>query len=237
MAARPWRFVGFGLVAAAGMLAMVLAMAIISRARPAATGVGGTGVGGNGVGGNGVVAGGAAPVAPAKVPPASAPPPVVAGPRPASTGGARPPPPPPRMRTAGRAVELRVTTSPTGSTIFVDGEERGPSPLTVSVAAGAHDVVAERPRWVAAHAHVDGPGRVQLVLERPLAHLHVNSTPAGAAVRLDGRDLGATPLDVDAAAYEEHHLRIELDGRVWKRKIYLRPPGRTVRVGDAPISR
>jgi hypothetical protein len=232
MAARPWRFVGFGLVAAAGMLAMVLAMAIISRARPAATGVGG-----NGVGGNGVVAGGAAPVAPANVPPASAPPPVVAGPRPASTGGARPPPPPPRPRTAGRALELRVTTSPTGSTIFVDGEERGPSPLTVSVAAGAHDIVAERPRWVAAHAHVDGPGRVQLVLERPLAHLHVNSTPAGAAVRLDGRDLGPTPLDVDAAAYEEHHLRIELDGRVWKRKIYLRPPGRTVRVGDAPINR
>ncbi|HEX8953930.1 MAG TPA: PEGA domain-containing protein, partial [Polyangia bacterium] len=95
------------------------------------------------------------------------------------------------------------------------------------------DIVAERPRWVAVHAHVDGPGRVQLVLERPPARLRVTSTPPGAAVRLDGRDVGVTPLELDAPAYEEHQLRIERDGRVWKRKIYLRPPGRIVHVGAA----
>ena len=222
-AARPWRFVGAGLATAAGVLAMGLAMAMISRARPEPTGVGGNGAVTNFAPASGV---------PMIAVPASAPPSVVAGPRPASTGGARPPPAPPRPRTGARPMELRVTTSPSGSLVFVDGEERGESPLTVAVAAGAHDVVAERPRWQAAHAHVDAPGRVQLVLERPLAHLRVSSTPPGAAVRLDGRDLGATPLDVDAPAYEEHHLRIDLGPRVWKRKIYLRPPGRLVKVGS-----
>ncbi|MGZ3430133.1 MAG: PEGA domain-containing protein, partial [Polyangia bacterium] len=180
------------------------------------------------VGGNGVVVGAAvAPVSPAGVAP-----PVAAGPRPASTDGARPLLSPPRPRpSSARAVELHVTTSPTGSTVFVDGEERGPSPLTVAVAAGAHDIVAERPRWVAAHAHVDGAGRVQLTLARPTARLRVTSTPPGATVRLDGRDIGTTPLDVDAAAYELHHVHLERDGHVWKRKIYLRPPGGAVRVG------
>src|SRR6185312_9922205 len=55
-------------------------------------------------------------------------------------------PPPPHV--AGAPVQLRVVTSPSGARVFVDGEERGPSPLSVSVAAGAHDVVAERPRWL-----------------------------------------------------------------------------------------
>ncbi len=146
----------------------------------------------------------------------------------------RPLPAPPR---AG-AVALHVTTSPTGSTVFVDGEERGSSPLTVTVAPGAHDIIAARPRWVPAHARVDGQGRVRLTLARPTARLRVTSTPPGATVHLDGREIGLTPLDVDAAAYELHHVRLERDGHVWKRKIYLRPPAGAVRAGPpGPFSR
>ena len=118
--------------------------------------------------------------------------------------------------------ELRVTTSPPGALVFVDGEERGAAPLAIAVAAGAHDVVAERPRWNAAHAHVDGPGHVQLVLSRPQARLRFVSTPPGASVRLDGHDVGVTPLELDADAYEQHSIRMQLDGRTWRRKIYLR---------------
>jgi hypothetical protein len=174
------------------------------------------------VGGNGIV-----------ITPASASPPVAAGPRPASTGGARPPPAPPRARPGTRPVELRVTTFPTGSLVFVDGEERGAAPLTVGVAPGAHDIVAERPRWISAHAHVDGAGRVQLVLERPTAHLRIVTTPPGAPVRLDGRDVGTTPLELDAAGYEGHRVRVTLgSGRVWRRNLYLRPPGRTVSIDE-----
>jgi hypothetical protein len=208
------RALGVAVATLAAMVAMVIAMAMMRHApRPRVA-----------VGGNGVVV--AAPD-----PPAGVAPPVAAGPRPASTGGARPPPSAPHARAGVHPIALHVQTSPTGSTVFVDGEERGASPLTVAVAAGAHDIVAERPRWISAHAHVDGPGRVQLTLERPLARLRVTSTPSGAAVRLDGRDIGATPLDVDAAAYELHHLLLELDGHVWRRKVYLRPQGGAVRVG------
>ncbi|HWE31146.1 MAG TPA: PEGA domain-containing protein [Polyangia bacterium] len=224
-ATRGWRLLGVGLATAAAMLAMTIALAMIRRAPPA-------------IGGNGVTVGGkrvvvaAAVGAPAAVA-ASATPPVAGGPRPASTGAARPPPEPPRARAGTRPVELHVTTTPTGALVFVDGHERGASPLRIAVAAGTHDVVAERPRWSSAHAHVDGGGRVQLALERPLARLRVTSTPPGAAVRLDGRDVGVTPLELDSAAYELHRLRLERDGRVWRRKVYLRPPGRAVSVDQA----
>jgi hypothetical protein len=214
------RGLAVGIAAAAAMVAMALAMAMLRHA-PAPVAVGGNGVVGNGV----VVAPPPAASASAPTFPPGGPPPVVAGPRPAATGGVRPAP------RSARAVALHVTTSPTGSTVFVDGEERGPSPLTVAVGSGAHDIVAERPRWIAAHAHVDGPGRVQLTLERPTARLRVTSTPPGAAVRLDGRDVGVTPLELDAPAYELHHVHLERDGHVWKRKVYLRPPGALVRVG------
>jgi hypothetical protein len=146
-------------------------------------------------------------------------------PRPPAVAPAAPPSAPsPRSR-------LRVVTSPPGARVFVDGEERGAAPLSIAVAGGAHDVVAERPRWVNAHARVDGPGRVQLTLTRPQARLRIVSTTPGAPVRLDGRDVGATPLELDADAYEEHVIRVERDGHVWRRKIYLRPPGRDVHVG------
>jgi PEGA domain-containing protein len=228
------RALGAGIATGAAVLAVGIALAMLRQAAPAPAHPSAPAVAvavavAAGVGGNG------APVVP--VSPADVAPPLAAGPRPASTGGARPPPPPPRLRPAAHAVELRVSTSPSGSTVFVDGEERGQSPLTVSIAGGTHDIVAERPRWVAAHAHVDGPGRVQLTLARPVARLRVTSTPAGAAVRLDGRDIGATPLELDADAYELHHVQLELDGHVWKRRIYLRPSGGAVRVGPGVPTR
>lgn len=204
---RGWRLVGVGLATAAAVLAVALAAAMMRRAPPSdlARGPRDAGRAPVAVGGNGLV---------------SAPPP--------ATALADPPPPPP---VSAHAIALRIHTSPAGAVVFVDGQERGPAPLTVTVGDGAHDVVAERPRWMPAHAHVDRAGRVDLKLTRPPARLRVTSTPPGARVFLDGVDVGLTPLELDAAAFELHHLRIEYDGRVWKRRLYLKPDGAAVRVG------
>ncbi len=219
---RATRLLGTAIATAAAILAVTLAAAIKRRAPPAPPRAPAATVA---VGGNGVV------VVPAARSPAVVAPPVAAGPRPASTGGARPPSEPVRARVAAPALQLRVTTSPPGALVFVDGEQRGASPLSISVVAGAHDVVAERPRWQSAHARIDGPGHVQLTLSRPQTRLRIVSATPGALVRLDGREVGATPLELDADAYELHFIRVELDGRVWRRKIYLRPPGGNVHVG------
>ena len=224
---RAARLLGTAIATSAAVLAVTLAAAIMRRAPPPPP------PHAHAVGGNGAVV--VATSTPPRIAPSASPPvvaaPVVAGPRPVSTGAARPPSAPARARVAAPSLQLRVTTSPPGALVFVDGEERGESPLSISVVAGAHDVVAERPRWVSAHARVDGPGRVQLTLARPQARLHIVSTVPGAAVKLDGRDVGTTPLELDADAYELHVIRVELDGHVWRRKLYLRPPGGNVHVG------
>jgi hypothetical protein len=152
---------------------------------------------------------------------------VAAGPRPAAAGGARP------LR---RSVTLSITTLPPGSTVFVDGEARGPSPLVLAVAPGAHDVVAERARYATAHAHVDGPGRVELNLQRPQATLRVTSLPSGAQLWLDGRHVGSTPIEVACAGYELHRLQLEVAGRTARRRVYVRPPIATVSV-ELPVAR
>jgi len=210
---RLWRGIGTAIATGAAVLAVTLAAALMRREPAAPPPPHVPKHAAAAVGGNGVVV---TPLPTMVAAPAPTPPPVVA-----------PSPPHP----AGAPVQLRVVTSPSGARVFVDGEERGPSPLSVSVAAGAHDVVAERPRWLAAHAHVDGPGRVQLTLSRPQARLRIVSNPPGAAVRLDGRDVGVTPLELDADAYELHVIRFERDGRVRHKKIYLRPPAGSVTVG------
>ena len=64
--------------------------------------------------------------------------------------------------------ELTVSSTPVGATVYVDGEERGVTPLVVSVPLGIYDVelVAEGHRSARSTAMVDlGGGRVQATLE------------------------------------------------------------------------
>jgi hypothetical protein len=132
---------------------------------------------------------------------------------------------PPRALPASsrRKVQLLVVSTPPGW-VRIDDHNRGRSPLTVAVDSGSHEVVVERPRYLPGHAHVEGPGRVVLELQRPPATLHVTSSPPGAAVRVDNQPAGNTPVNVTIAGYEQHKVEIEQNGRVEKRRIYLRPP-------------
>jgi hypothetical protein len=128
-------------------------------------------------------------------------------------------------------VELRVSTTPPGSTVFVDGKQRGVAPLTVRVLPGRHEVVAERARYAPARAEVEATsGHVELVHERPPVRLRVLSTPPGMSVWIDGALAGITPLEQSVAGYELHHVQLERDGHVSRRKVYVRPPMAVVRV-------
>lgn len=133
------------------------------------------------------------------------------------------PPAPPTRPIGKKSVPLFVTSTPPGW-VEVDGRRRGRSPLTTVVEAGPHEVVIERPRYLSAHEHVDGPGRLAVELVRPPATLHVTSSPSGAAVRIDGHSAGSTPVNLTLPAYEQHKVEVELNGRTQRRKVYLRPP-------------
>jgi hypothetical protein len=114
---------------------------------------------------------------------------------------------------------LLVTSEPPGAAVTLDGV---PVP-------GATPLLVERLRLAAPHAlRVSAPDRRDVTLELPaerrpfrtvharleeaLVTVRVDSAPAGAAVRLDGRPVGATPVEVRLRADERHRFDLSLAG-------------------------
>ncbi len=213
---------------------------------------------------------GAAPKAPAPPPPpASAPPsrPAAAAPvespaRPAASAAAPRPAPPaaktpakapakapvkaPAAETAAKSVaasgRLLVRSSPSGAEVFVNGDRRGVTPLTLrDLAPGAYAVRVSRAGYAPSEQRITldarRPSRVlEVALTRastpaaaspaaaapPVAappaaattpgSLLVESRPPGARVLVDGREAGTTPMTLPALPAGDHTVRIELAG-------------------------
>ncbi|HZS37561.1 MAG TPA: PEGA domain-containing protein [Polyangia bacterium] len=147
--------------------------------------------------------------------PPPAPPPVVAvAPPPAPA-----PPPPPAN------AELVVSSRPSGAQVTVDGEARGPTPLTLSLAAGAHQIKVAKDRYAAAESTVSAPGKLQIELKRPPATLEIVSEPSGAQVTVAGEPRGRTPAQVKLPAFEQYDVQVAMpSGKPWRRKVYLKQP-------------
>ena len=110
---------------------------------------------------------------------------------------------------------LLMTTNPPGAKLFVDGVERGVTPLTVTLKAGAH----------ALELRGDGPARLMPItmtggaqvsqyIELPKTastggQLQVRSEPAGARVSVDGMPRGTSPVTVSDLTPGEHSVLVE----------------------------
>ena len=124
--------------------------------------------------------------------------------------------------------ELDVSASPEGARVFVGGVPRGVAPLVVSgLPEGETDVRIEAPghRPFAGRATVSA-GRtfsVSAVLEPLPGSIRVATVPAGAAVFLDDRRVGTSPLTVRDLPAGTHRVRLLKDG--------FDPVARTVALG------
>ena len=112
---------------------------------------------------------------------------------------------------------LVMTSNPPGAKLFVDGVERGVTPLTVTLKAGAH----------ALELRGDGPARlmpmtmtagaqVSQYIELPKTastsgQLQVRTEPAGARVVIDGTPRGTSPVTVADLSPGEHTVLLESD--------------------------
>jgi TonB family protein len=114
------------------------------------------------------------------------------------------PPPPPS------AGSLRVATRPDGARVLVNGEQRGSSPLLLeALPLGTYRVRIERGGFEAeelvAAITAEAPAASLDVALRPQAPavpaapkpaiLRIRSSPPGARVAVDGRDVGVTPIE------------------------------------------
>jgi hypothetical protein len=127
---------------------------------------------------------------------------------------------------------LRVMASEADATIFVDGEDKGHAPATVTgLRPGEHIVEARKVAFKPAQQTVrvaDGQNAVvQLKMEaappdRPHAGLKVQSPVPNAEVFLDGSSLGKAPIDRNDLDPGKHYVLVHKDGFTdFKREVFL----------------
>lgn len=118
------------------------------------------------------------------------------------------------MPSTGRA---RITTSPSGATIYIDGKMMGTSPITLDLDVGNHMVTAYKDsyRTETRQFSVDS-GRtteVSINLQKFTREYQLSllTNPSGADIYIDNRYLGRSPLNVTLEEGSKN-LRIEKSG-------------------------
>lgn len=117
---------------------------------------------------------------------------------------------------------IRVNSKPSGADVFIGGEQRGTTPLTIKVPSGSVSVLVNKPGSAKYSTKINvGPGETKdlgtVNLGSAYGQVLVNSTPPGASVTIDGQGLGSTPVTVKKISREKSHtISISLSGyKTW----------------------
>lgn len=128
-----------------------------------------------------------------------------------------------------------VHSTPDGAEVTLDGAFRGKTPLMITdFPAGAHRLQVAKPGFFAKDVEVSvkdrAPQWVKVDLTSDAATLNVSSTPAGAAVLVNGANRGTTPCRIDALPSGEVQLELRLAGYASYRQPVKISAGQTFQV-------
>lgn len=143
-------------------------------------------------------------------------------------------PPPRTIATPPRPARVRVTSTPSGAHVEIDGASVGETPLEVSVAPGDHVVALSLDGYADEQSALtlSGPGETGVLvfsLRRPARPVHVGATAAARSgtltisttpwsrVYAGARLLGTTPLANASLPAGRHTLTLRAPGRADKR--------------------
>jgi hypothetical protein len=135
---------------------------------------------------------------------------------------------------AARTGRITVRTTPAGARVTIDGKDVGKTPLTVpNLTRGTHTVRVVRDGFTTVERRVVitpaepastltlSLARVSGATPRPApavsparqtAAMLVESRPTGAAVFIDGKRVGTTPISIPSVAVGSHAVRLEMSG-------------------------
>ena len=112
--------------------------------------------------------------------------------------------------------QLVVVSQPAGGDVIVDGERRGVTPLTLSLAPGPHALQLNRAdisRSISVTIKAGAETTHYVDLEaRPVpeaGQLVVSSDPPGARVTIDGQARGVTPITLEDIAPGQHAVVVQ----------------------------
>ncbi|OFV88955.1 MAG: hypothetical protein A2V74_08590 [Acidobacteria bacterium RBG_16_70_10] len=147
-----------------------------------------------------------------------------------------PPPPTPAPAPPPATGSLRVETEPSGARVLVDGQDRGTTPLDLAdLSFGEHQVRLElsgfEPQTHRVAVSGAAPsGQLQAALTKvapATGGADFLSSPPGAAVLVDGRAVGQTPLSDLQLKPGSHQLEIDLEGyEPWVGVVHVTPGSR-----------
>jgi hypothetical protein len=108
---------------------------------------------------------------------------------------------------------LRVSSAPSGATVFLDDVEVGTTTLQLEdIAAGPHRVRVEKPLykpWQGEQVvESDGVADVAATLEPNFGALEIRSTPGQAMVYINGQQKGQTPYRLERFSAGSYQLRL-----------------------------
>ncbi len=108
---------------------------------------------------------------------------------------------------------FKIDSAPTGALLQIDGVERGLTPFTQQrVDAGTYLIRLSRPYFQPKDTTIEviAGDSLHLTLKMTprFGKLLVTSTPLGASVSVDGREVGVTPLDYDTLVSGYHLLTV-----------------------------
>ena len=112
-----------------------------------------------------------------------------------------------------------IQTVPDGAQVWFEGRQLGVTPLRAEFAAGTHEVELRyknttRTVMLEVTAGATIVQRIEWAAPKTLGKLRVESDPTGAAVMIDGKPRGNTPLNIDDIPTGKHTVDILLSGNM-----------------------
>lgn len=133
--------------------------------------------------------------------------------------------------------DVTIVTSPAGATVYADDEAFGETPATVQLMAGVRELMIQKEgfkiwRQVLQVVATESQVLAEIQLIEADSLLTVTSTPGGAAVSIDGRYRGKTPVDAELAPGQTHQVIISKPGfgTVSRRVTMESRRGKTLRI-------
>ncbi len=132
------------------------------------------------------------------------------------------------IETAG---SIRVSSSPSGSAIYLNGNYRGVAPLTIqSLSPGTYSLEADHSGYQSDYATVTVKAGQQSNVQFTLTPIEqygaikVTSSPSGAYVYMDGTYKGKTPLTLTSVSAAKHNIELDLANYYdWRSSVTVSP--------------
>lgn len=132
------------------------------------------------------------------------------------------------VRMAANTGTLKVTSAPRDAQLFIDGEEKGLTPFDEKIEQGDHEIKVTKngyePYTTNINLKRNGTLSVHALLKIKPIPLIITSKPAGAMVRINGKNYGLTPYTFQTRQPGKYRVQITKDNfGVEERQITLEP--------------